>query len=119
MLFQSGYVWNVTFATAVGDVPQMIPTDELTGIGHHISVVTAVQGNTIQGSFKVGFLGRVTRDIPVTATEQLMEEILQVPWHRYYVAILLIRRCGHDLPIIVEREREREREREGEREIRE
>ncbi len=78
MLVQAGYIWTVTFATAVGNLPQMIPTDELTGINHNVTVRTIRDGNTIQGTFRIGFLGGTTRRIPVTATEEELEDILQV-----------------------------------------
>ncbi len=75
---QSGYTWTVTFSSAVGDVEQMVVTDALTGIGHGVVVNTTRPGNTIGGTYRVSFLGAQTRRIPVNATEEELENILQV-----------------------------------------
>jgi hypothetical protein len=73
-----GYVWNITFNTALGNVAQMTPVSELTGIAASVVTSTPQQGNTIGGTFKLGFLGGTTRRIPVTVTEEDLEVILQV-----------------------------------------
>jgi hypothetical protein len=78
MGWQAGYTWTVTFKTALGDIPEMVATDKLTGIGHNVVMNTTQQGNTIRGSFRVGFLGGRTRPIDVTASEEELEAILQV-----------------------------------------
>ncbi len=75
---QSGYVWNITFNTGLGDVAQLTPTSRLTGIGANVTTSTLQQGNTIGGTFRVRFLGGTTRRVPVTATEEELEAILEV-----------------------------------------
>lgn len=57
----------------------MTVEDHLTGIGHDVWVETVQDGNVITGTFQIEIPHKgSTRNISVTATEEEMEEILEV-----------------------------------------
>lgn len=85
--FEGGYTWTVVFNTAVGDIEQLQVADRLTGIGHGAVTDTAVHGNTIGGSYRLAVRWNathgdpvVTAPIPVTATEEEVEDICMEAW---------------------------------------
>jgi hypothetical protein len=72
---------------------QMIPENHLTGIGHNVTVSTIQEGNVVVGTYKLGFPGQgVTRDIPVTATEEELEGILEVAICSF-LAVVVVTLC--------------------------
>ena len=76
-----GYIWSVTFATAVGNVGNMdsgnlTVTNLLNGIGASITVATLTEGNTIGGTFSLTFLGLRTRSIEHDVTSNNLKSIL-------------------------------------------
>ncbi|KAE9045772.1 hypothetical protein PR003_g2279 [Phytophthora rubi] len=56
-----GRLWRVTFLSAVGNVPQLQAQSFLTGLESKVVTRTIVNGNELSGSFRLGFLGSVTR----------------------------------------------------------
>ena len=73
---EGGYTWQITFLSTPGDVPQLTATSQLAAIGRNIVTGTIRDGNTIGGNFTLGFLGEVTRPIPVDASADDVETIL-------------------------------------------
>ncbi|CAM9230395.1 unnamed protein product, partial [Choristocarpus tenellus] len=95
---QLGRCWNVTFVTATGNVPEaMVPISTthqniqsssfanishqlLTGINASVSVDTLVDGNTLGGTFLLGFRGGWTAGIGVDATvAEVQNSLLALP----------------------------------------
>ena len=60
---QEGYVWSITFSSAIGDVPLLGITNLLTGLGAHADVDTTIEGNSLSGTFNLTFLGQTTRQL--------------------------------------------------------
>ena len=71
------YTWTVHFSTAIGDVPQLVVSSQLTGIEARIFVKTVVEGNSIQGSFALTFMNATTRSLPHDASAKDMALALE------------------------------------------
>lgn len=76
---QGGFTWRVTFATAMGNVPDLkLSSNLLRGSGANVVLATAQQGNVISaGTFTLAFRGETTADIPFDATDAVMQQKLQ------------------------------------------
>ena len=75
-----GYVWNITFTTAIGNVDQMTVESHLKGIGASVTIQTIVQGNEINGTFLLNFQGYSTLPISSKATAlEFQNVLLQLP----------------------------------------
>eukprot|EP01038_Epipyxis_sp_PR26KG_P012059 gene12059-16136_t len=64
---QEGYTWNITFTTAIGNIPQMNVTSFLFGIKAKVAIRTIIEGNEIGGFFTLDFQGY--RSQPISAKE--------------------------------------------------
>ncbi|CAM9522837.1 unnamed protein product, partial [Hapterophycus canaliculatus] len=65
------YTWNVTFSSALGDVPTMTIGEadaDLSSVGADVQIATVQDGNVIGGDFRLGFDGYTTSSIPYDAT---------------------------------------------------
>ena len=73
---EGGYIWNVTFLSTVGNMPQMTITNNLTGVGSYTEIVTLQNGNTIGGTYTVSFLNNTSRNIPFDASAAMVRQTL-------------------------------------------
>lgn len=71
-----GYMWNLTFVTAVGNVAPLRVTSMLQALNATLKVSTIVHGNSIGGSFLLKFLGFQTRRLPYNVSANEMESAL-------------------------------------------
>jgi hypothetical protein len=76
---QGGFTWRITFATAMGNVPDLkLSSNFLTGSGANVMLATTTQGNVITaGTFTLAFRGEATADIPFDASDAVMQQRLQ------------------------------------------
>lgn len=74
---EQGYMWDVTFVSAPGDVPQLIAHSELAGLEANVRVDTLVEGNTIRGSFTMSFGGSESRPLRAGASTQEVQDALE------------------------------------------
>lgn len=66
---KGSYVWTVTFATALGNLPQLTLADSsLTGTGATVLTATVRDQNLLSGYFRLGFGGYTTASLPHDAT---------------------------------------------------
>ena len=66
---QSAFMWTVTFATHLGDIPQLtLRTSSLTGLGAGVQMSTVDDQNLLGGTFRLSFGGYTTASIPHDAT---------------------------------------------------
>eukprot|EP00948_MAST-09A_sp_MAST-9A-sp1_P000178 g178.t1 len=81
-----GYTWTITFETAIGNVPQLLTVNELTGLEAGVTSNTTTHGNSIGGNFSMSFLGQNITDIPYNAAASFLEnkisDITKVKWVR-------------------------------------
>ncbi|KDO30965.1 hypothetical protein SPRG_04153 [Saprolegnia parasitica CBS 223.65] len=76
---QGGYSWSVTFAAAMGNVPQLsVASSALIGAGADVKVTTPTQGNVIaDGYFTLTFGGSTTANIAYNAAAAAVQTALQ------------------------------------------
>lgn len=75
-----GYVWKVTFDTAIGDINQMTAVSYLRGIQASARVSTDREGNEIGGNFRLSFQGYQTEPISSRASAvTLKNALLNIP----------------------------------------
>ena len=75
-----GFIWNITFTTAIGNIDQLTVQSYLTGIDASINIQTFVQGNEINGTVLLDFQGYSSLPISSKATAIELERILlQMP----------------------------------------
>ena len=74
---EEGYMWTITYLTAIGNIPQIEVTSYLTGIGCNVITDTFIQGNNLGGSFTVSFLSQTTAPIPYDAAPKTMQTIME------------------------------------------
>nr|AIG55740.1 secreted protein [Thraustotheca clavata] len=76
---QGGYSWQVTFAAAMGNLPQLsVASSALIGAGADVKVSTPTQGNVISdGYFTLSFGGSTTVNIARDATSGAVQSALQ------------------------------------------
>ena len=67
---QAGYLWQITFTSAIGNVDQIEAVSFLQGLGANISSGTIQEGNEIGGSFKLSFDGFQTA--PISSLESAL-----------------------------------------------
>jgi hypothetical protein len=66
---KGSYVWTVTFATSLGNLPQLTLADSsLTGTGATVLTATVRDQNLLSGYFRLGFGGYTTAALPHDAT---------------------------------------------------
>mmetsp|Transcript_25263 Transcript_25263/g.52844 ORF Transcript_25263/g.52844 Transcript_25263/m.52844 type:complete len:1508 (+) Transcript_25263:155-4678(+) len=68
-----GHTYLVTFPTSMGNVPEM----EVFMSDLPISITTLQQGNELEGSFRLEFMGELTADIPSDASSSEMQSYLE------------------------------------------
>ncbi|KAL7537095.1 hypothetical protein ACHAXR_007582 [Thalassiosira sp. AJA248-18] len=68
-----GHTYLVTFPTSMGNVPEM----EIFMTDLPISITTLHQGNELEGSFRLEFMGELTADIPFDASSSEMQSRLE------------------------------------------
>jgi len=66
--FQGGYVWTVTWLTAIGNRPDLSFSNSLTGSGTTITGSTIQQGNYLGGSYNVLYKGKKSFPIAFDAS---------------------------------------------------
>ena len=68
-----GHTYLVTFPTSMGNVPEMqVFMSDLP-----ISITTLQQGNELEGSFRLEYMGELTSDIPYDAPSSEMQSYLE------------------------------------------
>ena len=68
-----GHTYLVTFPTSMGNVPEM----EVFMSDLPISITTVQEGNVLEGSFRLEFMGELTADIPFDASSFIMQSKLE------------------------------------------
>ncbi|KAL3774885.1 hypothetical protein ACHAW5_007303 [Stephanodiscus triporus] len=68
-----GHTYLVTFPTSMGNVPEM----EVFMSDLPVSITTMQQGNELEGSFRLEFMGELTADIPFDASSFEMQSSLE------------------------------------------
>jgi hypothetical protein len=68
-----GHTYLVTFPVSMGNIPEM----EIFMSDLPVSVTTIQQGNELEGSFRLEFMGELTADIPFDATSAEMQSHLE------------------------------------------
>lgn len=68
-----GHTYTVTFPISMGNVPQF----EVFMSDVPISISTLQEGNEIEGSFRLEFMGELTADIPFDASESELQKHLE------------------------------------------
>ena len=68
-----GHTYTVTFPTSMGNVPEM----EVFMSDLPVSITTLQQGNQLEGSFRLEFMGELTADIPFDASDSVMQSHLE------------------------------------------
>lgn len=68
-----GHTYLVTFPASMGNVPEM----EVFMSDLPISIATVQDGNELEGSFRLEFMGELTEDIPFDASSFLMQSKLE------------------------------------------
>lgn len=68
-----GHTYLVTFPTSMGNVPEM----EVFMSDLPVSITTLHQGNELEGSFRLEFMGELTADIPFDASSFEMQSHLE------------------------------------------
>ena len=77
---QEGYIWNITFATYIGNVPTLKVTSYLQALAADVQISTIRDGNELSGDFTLTFQGKTTTKIGVYETAQgLKEKLLKLP----------------------------------------
>jgi hypothetical protein len=72
-----GFTWNVTFVSAVSDVPQItVDGERLTGINGKIVTSTVRQANAVGGNFTLSFLGASTRPLAFDTSAEDVRAVL-------------------------------------------
>ena len=71
-----GYLWKITFTSAVGNIAPLEITNHLSGKGVTISTDVIHQGNEIGGNFSLKFLGSDTRPIAHNISDEQLKKIL-------------------------------------------
>ena len=76
-----GYEWRITFLTAIGNIGDedsspLRVTNLLNGIGASIDIGTIQNGNSIGGTFRVAFLGNITRPVDHDITSNQMKNVI-------------------------------------------
>jgi len=73
------YEYLVTFPLGMGNVPQMVVhAGQLSPIGTaDAQIATDTEGNIIDGTFRLGFAGHTTEDIPYDASEYVLRTKLE------------------------------------------
>lgn len=71
-----GRLWRVTFATAVGNVPQLRAQSLLTGLASQVVTRTVRDGNQLSGSFQLSYNSVTTRPLPHNISAQDLREAL-------------------------------------------
>lgn len=67
----------MTFLDYVGDVPALVADNDLTGYSATISVVEAVKGNQLGGTFALELDGFVTDDLTYGVSAEDLEQALE------------------------------------------
>ena len=68
-----GHTYLVTFSTSMGNVPEM----EVFMSDLPVTITTLQEGNELEGSFRLEFMGEVTADIPFDASSFEMQHSLE------------------------------------------
>lgn len=74
---RGGYTWSVTFLDYMGDVPNLLADNDLTGYSATVSVVEGVKGNQLGGTFALELDGFVTEDLAYDVTAEELEVALE------------------------------------------
>ena len=73
-----GFTWNITFSSAISDVPQVAVDGKLlTGMNSKIVSGTVRQANAVGGDFTLSFLGATTRAIAFDASADNIRTALE------------------------------------------
>ena len=73
---QGGYTWTVTYLTALGDQPPLTFANLLTGYGTRVQGATLLNGNFLNGTFKLGYNGVITPALPFNVTASALQTAL-------------------------------------------
>jgi len=74
---QGGFVWSVTWLSAIGDVAPLKLSSSLTGSGVSAVVNTVQDGNYLGGTFNLEYLGTVTNDLAFDASADDVKDALE------------------------------------------
>jgi hypothetical protein len=71
-----GYVWTVTYLTAIGNQPALSFSNLLSGSGATVTVATLQDGNYLNGTYVLNYNGKVTSPISYDASASALKAAL-------------------------------------------
>lgn len=74
--YQGGYTWTITWMTVPGNHSTLQVSSSLFGSGATVSVKTIQDGDTLSGTYRLGYDGLITSTIPFNATATIVKSAL-------------------------------------------